>query len=115
MTPTPTTTTLGPKGAKLPLASGFRTPPKNLDWQGREVWKRRGVKGWVADAWSCYEGTFALSMLDESEKVLLHILLFAILFLLYLGVSRYLPGHVYVMTSRAKYYIYGSVDEVTWK
>ncbi|GAA6063574.1 hypothetical protein JCM10212_003153 [Sporobolomyces blumeae] len=78
--------------------------------------KRRGTAfspprkiGLLESWWIYYEGMFAGSMLETWEKVLLHSLLVMFLTLLALAAS-YLPGHLRVIASHARYYAYGTGD-----
>ncbi|EMD32459.1 hypothetical protein CERSUDRAFT_99539 [Gelatoporia subvermispora B] len=63
----------------------------------RALWRRR--------IW--FETTFALSMLEPWEKVLVMMLLYAALLLLGTGVALYLPQHLAFLHARAAYYFLG--------
>ncbi|GAA5850620.1 hypothetical protein JCM5353_003963 [Sporobolomyces roseus] len=73
----------------------------------KSEWKQPKKIGYFESWWIFYEGMFAGSMLEVWEKVLLHSLLVVFLTLLALAAS-YLPGHLRVIASHARYYAYGT-------
>ncbi|OCH92423.1 hypothetical protein OBBRIDRAFT_698293, partial [Obba rivulosa] len=70
-------------------------PPRNA--LARALWRRR--------VW--FETTFALSMLQPWEKVLVMTILYATILLLCTGVALYLPQHLDFLRARAAYYFLG--------
>ncbi|TFK96497.1 hypothetical protein BDV98DRAFT_493651, partial [Pterulicium gracile] len=58
--------------------------------------------------WVWFESTFALSMLEDWEKVLLLTIFGSLLLLVITGLFKYLPQHILIMRSRAAYYLLGS-------
>ncbi|GAA5943817.1 serine palmitoyltransferase small subunit family protein [Sporobolomyces koalae] len=70
-------------------------------------WKPPKKIGVIESWWIFYEGMFAGSMLETWEKVLLHSILVIFLTLMALAAS-YLPGHLRVIASHARYYAYGT-------
>jgi len=63
--------------------------------------------GYVKALWMLYESTFALSMLETWETLLLHTILITILYFIYWATRAYLPDHVRFLATRAKYYWLG--------
>ncbi|CEL51978.1 hypothetical protein RSOLAG1IB_00515 [Rhizoctonia solani AG-1 IB] len=61
---------------------------------------------WRRQIW--FESTFALSMLEPWEKMLIMSVLVFIGSLFITGAFRYLPNHILTMTKRASFYITGS-------
>ncbi|EJT99695.1 hypothetical protein DACRYDRAFT_117881 [Dacryopinax primogenitus] len=57
--------------------------------------------------WLLFESTFALSMLEPWEKVLVLSLCFFLFSLITIGVCRYLPYHIQFLARRASFYILG--------
>ncbi|KZO94302.1 hypothetical protein CALVIDRAFT_221654 [Calocera viscosa TUFC12733] len=57
--------------------------------------------------WLLFESTFALSMLEPWEKVLVLSLCFFLFTLITVGVCRYLPFHLQFLNHRARFYILG--------
>ncbi|KZT55879.1 hypothetical protein CALCODRAFT_498073 [Calocera cornea HHB12733] len=57
--------------------------------------------------WLLFESTFALSMLEPWEKVLVLALCFFLVALLATGVFRYLPFHLQFINRRTRFYILG--------
>ncbi|KAI9066154.1 hypothetical protein FKP32DRAFT_1538490, partial [Trametes sanguinea] len=60
---------------------------------------------WRRRVW--LEVTFALSMLEPWEKILIMLVLYATSLLLTVGAFLYLPQHLYFLQSRAAYYLFG--------
>ncbi|ORY88289.1 hypothetical protein BCR35DRAFT_330164 [Leucosporidium creatinivorum] len=60
--------------------------------------------------WLFYEGSFAGSMLETWEKILLHTFMFALLLLFYVAVSTYLPARISLASKRIQWYIYGGEE-----
>ncbi|KAM0746692.1 hypothetical protein T439DRAFT_329399 [Meredithblackwellia eburnea MCA 4105] len=83
-----------PNQQKLNRPTQVFKPPKKISFFKRSI------------IW--YESSFAISMLEPWEKILLHTFALALVFLLYFGVSRYLPGHLRRIAERVTFYIYGS-------
>ncbi|KAI0780341.1 hypothetical protein BD413DRAFT_462759 [Trametes elegans] len=75
----------------------YRKPDSALH---RFFWRRRV---WV-------EVTFALSMLEPWEKVLILVVIYAALLLLGTAAFFYLPHHLAFLRARAAYYLFGSTD-----
>ncbi|CDO76395.1 hypothetical protein BN946_scf184937.g9 [Trametes cinnabarina] len=61
------------------------------------LWRRRV---WL-------EVTFALSMLEPWEKILIMLVLYATFIFLAIGAVLYLPHHIAFLQSRAAYYLFG--------
>jgi len=78
-------------GLELP----YRAPDNFL---GTFLWKWR--------LW--FETTFALSMLQPWEKVLIMFIVNSVLFLLTTGILLYFPSHLVTMSKRAMYYLLGN-------
>ncbi|KAL8292569.1 hypothetical protein RQP46_001181 [Phenoliferia psychrophenolica] len=58
-------------------------------------------------SWVWYESSFAISMLEPWEKILLHTFALALLFLFYFAVSTYLPAQLKRISGRVMFYLYG--------
>jgi len=76
------------------LALPYRPPESSL---GAYIWRKR--------LW--FETTFALSMLQPWEKLVLVIVVNTLLVLLVTGLYFYLPTHLTFLVGRAKYYLLG--------
>ncbi|CAE7067242.1 unnamed protein product [Rhizoctonia solani] len=61
---------------------------------------------WRRQIW--FESTFALSMLEPWEKILIMGVLLLLSSLFVTGAVRYLPNHVSIVAARASFYITGS-------
>ncbi|KAI0328742.1 hypothetical protein GY45DRAFT_1254341 [Cubamyces sp. BRFM 1775] len=72
----------------------YRKPESPI---ARFFWRRRV---WV-------EVTFALSMLEPWEKILVMFVMYAALILLTIGCVLYLPQHISFLHARAAYYFFG--------
>ncbi|KAG9079969.1 hypothetical protein FRC06_007232, partial [Ceratobasidium sp. 370] len=59
-----------------------------------------------------FESTFALSMLEPWEKMLILGVLLLISALSVTGAVRYLPDHVSVVSRRALFYLHGTTEEM---
>jgi len=70
-------------------------PPKSA--LGAFLWRR---KMWV-------EATFALSMLEPWEKLLVVTIVLLIMTLVLTGLYQYMPHHLAVMQRRSTYYLFG--------
>ncbi|PVF93302.1 hypothetical protein CPB86DRAFT_715759 [Serendipita vermifera] len=74
-------------------------PPKSA--VGRFFWRK---KMWV-------EATFALSMLERWEKILVVTLFVSVWALFIAGATVYLPQHLKFLTRRTRYYLLGNERE----
>ncbi|CAG7850221.1 SubName: Full=Uncharacterized protein {ECO:0000313/EMBL:CCA74301.1} [Serendipita indica DSM 11827] len=90
----PTTTKTNPQ--RPPLR--YPIPQSTL---GRIIWRK----------WMWVEATFALSMLERWEKILVVIFFFLALVLFVAGTTRYLPHHLLFLTRRARFYLLGNEKE----
>ncbi|KAJ7793935.1 hypothetical protein B0H14DRAFT_133818 [Mycena olivaceomarginata] len=88
------------------LAPPAYLPPAKPDHSfTKKPTSKLGVFFWRRRMW--FESTFALSMLEPWEKLLL-ITLFAALFILVCyGMVMYFPQHLMIMQRRAVYYLWG--------
>ncbi|KAJ6466913.1 hypothetical protein C8R45DRAFT_938915 [Mycena sanguinolenta] len=89
------------------LASPAYLPPPKPDHSHtrRPTSGTLAVAFWRGRMW--FESTFALSMLEPWEKILL-LTIFATLFILVCsGIVMYFPQHLMVMQRRAVYYLWG--------
>jgi len=77
-------------------------PPRNP--VGAFFWRRR--------VWM--ETTFALSMIEPWEKVLIMSICYAFLAFLIAALHRYLPKHITFLGDRAAYYLLGSETNTGW-
>ncbi|KIM24992.1 hypothetical protein M408DRAFT_331465 [Serendipita vermifera MAFF 305830] len=69
---------------------------------GKLLWRK---KMWV-------ESTFALTMLERWEKILVAGLVLFVWLLFIAGATSYLPQHLKFLTRRARYYLLGNEKEV---
>lgn len=101
---TPSTTSVASPKATDPFAPARNVPvqvvrpPKKLSFFKR--------------SWIWYESSFAISMLEPWEKILLHTFALALFFLFYFAVSTYLPAQIKRIAGRVGYYVYGSESDV---
>jgi len=65
---------------------------------------------WRRQIW--FESTFALSMLEPWEKMLIFGVLLLIITLSVTSAVRYLPGHVSIISRRALFYLHGTAEGV---
>ncbi|KAH8079074.1 hypothetical protein BXZ70DRAFT_961119 [Cristinia sonorae] len=65
-----------------------------------------GAYCWRWRLW--FESTFALSMLQPWEKVLIMCIVNSVLILLFIGILCYLPSHITAITKRGMYYLLGT-------
>jgi len=70
-------------------------PPKSA--LGAFLWRRQ--------MW--FEATFALSMLEPWEKILVVSIVLLLMTLVLTGLYQYMPHHLVVMQRRATYYLFG--------
>ncbi|KAI5479606.1 hypothetical protein MNV49_003343 [Pseudohyphozyma bogoriensis] len=61
--------------------------------------------------WILYEASFAISMLEPWEKILIHTFAFGLLSLLYYAVSHYLPARLHLLGERVQFYLFGSEND----
>ncbi|KAG8718969.1 hypothetical protein FRC08_003950 [Ceratobasidium sp. 394] len=81
------------------VSSLSRTPSSAIK---RFLWRRQ--------IW--FESTFALSMLEPWEKMLILGVLLLISTLSVTGAVRYLPDHVSIVSRRALFYLHGTGEEM---
>ncbi|TDL20545.1 hypothetical protein BD410DRAFT_772507 [Rickenella mellea] len=81
-------------GSKPKSSSSLRQPENPI---AAFFWRRRM---WV-------ETTFALSMMEPWEKLLLLFIFSALTTLLVTGLYKYLPHHLHTMQTRARFYLLG--------
>ncbi|KAG8678495.1 hypothetical protein FRC09_019790 [Ceratobasidium sp. 395] len=79
------------------VSSLSRTPSSAIK---RFLWRRQ--------IW--FESTFALSMLEPWEKILIMGVIFFTSALFVMGAVRYLPGHVTIISKRALFYLHGTTE-----
>ncbi|KAK9895512.1 hypothetical protein P389DRAFT_173123 [Cystobasidium minutum MCA 4210] len=65
--------------------------------------------------WRRYEATFAISMFETWESVLLHTMLLILSYGIYWASTSYLPNHIRVIVHRAKYYWFGTEDSALFQ
>ncbi|KAJ7254632.1 hypothetical protein B0H12DRAFT_972904, partial [Mycena haematopus] len=81
-------------------------PPKpNHSYTRRPTSSKLAVVLWRGRMW--FESTFALSMLEPWEKILLITIFVALFTLVCSGIVTYFPQHLVVMQRRAVYYLWG--------